>query len=151
MRLTLGLFTISAVVFGQDLRISSASAAPGREVRIEVSLESPPGKEPVALQWEMIFPSQLLDPQGDGPEIGGAEGKSDKSVACALQKPYSYTCVLFGGQKPIANDLKIIFNFKIRSDARLGPTAIRIQKAEAATADFRRSALKDAEGTLTIR
>ena len=151
MRLTLWLLSIAAVVSGQELSISPVDAAPGNEVRVEISIQSTPGKAPVALQWEMIFPVQLLDPEGDGPEIAQAAKASGKTVACAMNKPYSYTCVLFGGQQPIANGSIVAIRFKIRSDARLGPTAIRIEKAEAATGGLVRSALKDAEGTVTIR
>jgi hypothetical protein len=137
-------------MFAQDLRVLSVGGAPGEAVALVVSLNSPAGKAPAVLQWEMIFPAELVDPEGNGPEIGAAARDSGKSVTCAVRKPYSLFCVLAGGQKPIANGSIAIFHFRIRANARAGKSAFKIQAAEAATLDLREIALKDAEAILTV-
>jgi hypothetical protein len=151
MRLAWILLGGLPAILGQDLRLSPVSGAPGERVALEVLLNSPAGKAPLALQWETVFPAQLLDPEGNRPETGAAAKDSGKSVTCAVRKAYSLICVLAGGQKPITNGSIAIFYFRIRADARVGTSTFRTQAAEAATLDLKEIALEDAEGTLTVR
>ncbi len=136
---------------GQVLHVSSVASAPGERVRIEIWLDSAAATAPSALKWEVVFPAQLLELEGDGPEIGGAAMESGKSLSCSGRKPYSYACTLFGGQNPVANGLIAIFHFKLRTTAGAGTSAVRIEKAKAITADSKELTLSSAEGTVTIR
>jgi hypothetical protein len=136
---------------GQVFRVSSVTSAPGEKVRLEISLDSATARALSALKWEVVFPAQLLEIEGDGPEIGGAAMDSGKSLTCAGRKPYSYVCILFGGQNPVANGPIAIFHFKIRTTAEAGTTAVRIERAEAVTVDSKELTLDNAEGTVTIR
>src|SRR5580698_1636319 len=113
-------------MLGQDLRVSTVSGAPGERVAMEVSLNSPAGKAPVALQWETVFPAGLLDLEGNGQEAGTAAKDSGKSLKCAVQKSSSVICVLAGGQKPIANGVIAILHFKIRANARAGTSIFKV-------------------------
>jgi hypothetical protein len=133
------------------LHVSSVTSAPGENVRIEISLDSAAAKAPTALKWELVFPAQLLEPEGDDPERGSAAMDSGKSLTCARRKPYSYSCTLSGGHSPVANGPIAIFHFKIRTIAEAGTTAVRIERAEAVTVDSKELTLSDAEGTVTIR
>lgn len=137
-------------VLGQDLSISPVQGAPGESVTMEVSLNSPAGKQPVALQWETVFPVELLELEGSGAEASPAARDSGKLVTCAARKAYSLVCILAGGRKPIANGSIAIFHFRIRAEARMGTSTFTIQGAEAATMDVQDIRLKDAEGSLTI-
>ncbi len=150
MRLAWVLLSGLSAVLGQDLSIPPVAGAPGERVTMEVSLNSPAGKQPVALQWETVFPAGLLELEGSGAEAGPAAKDSGKSVTCAARKAYSVVCVLAGGQKPIPNGTIAIFHFEIRADARAGTSAFTIQGAEAATVDVQEIPLKNAEGALTI-
>jgi hypothetical protein len=132
------------------LQVSSVSGAPGEKVGLEISLDSPAGSAPVALQWETIFPAQILEDGGNGPEPGRAASDSGKSLTCTLRKTYSYLCILVGGQKPVANGPIATLRFKIRPEARAGTTVVRVERAEAVTADLKKLTVKDAEGTVTI-
>ena len=114
-------------------------------------MASPAGKAPSILKWDTIFPAQLLDVVGNGPEAGKAGKDSGKSIACAMQKPYSYTCVLFGGEKPIQDGVIATIRFKVHADVPPGKITIRVQKAEAASSDFKRFNPDDAEGSVEIR
>jgi hypothetical protein len=150
MRLTWVLLSGLSAMFGQDLRVSPVRGAPGERVALEVSLNSPAGKAPAVLRWETIFPGELVDPEGNGPEAGVAARDSGKSVTCAARKPSSWICVLAGGQKPIANGAIAVFHFRIRANARAGTSTFKIRGVEAATLDLREIALKDAEAALTV-
>jgi hypothetical protein len=151
MRFLLLLLGVSAAAAAQALTISSSEGATGSDVSVKIRLESPPGKAPVTLQMDVVFPVQLLDADAAHPEIGQAAKDSGKSIMCATHKPYSYTCLIFGGQKPIDNGSIATFRFKIHADARSGAAPLRIQNVQAVGQDFKQFALKDAEGTLTIR
>jgi hypothetical protein len=102
------------------------------------------------LKWETVFPSQLLDVLGNGLELGKAAKDADKSITCAMQKPYSYTCILFGGLKPFNNGVIATLRVKVHADARPGVTAVRVQNSEGAGDDSKRFLLKDAEGSVDI-
>src|SRR2546425_3124994 len=64
---------------GQSLRLSSAAGSPGGRVAIELSLESPAGKEPAALQWETSVPAAKLSLMDENPLAGPAAQKAGKS------------------------------------------------------------------------
>jgi hypothetical protein len=132
------------------LRVTSVAGAPGDQVQVEILLESPPGRELVTLEWEVIVPAQLLELVGDGPETGRAAADSGRLIRCSAQKSYLYACMLAGGQKPIETGTIAVFRFKIRTDAQAAIAALRIEKVEAVTSDQRRFTLHGAEGTVTI-
>jgi hypothetical protein len=67
-----------------------------------------------------------------------------------MQKPYSYTCILFGGLKPLNNGVIATLRIKLHADARPGVTAVRLQNSEAAGEDFKRIVLKNVEGSVDI-
>ncbi len=93
-RVRIGCLLLSALpVLGQALRVSSVSGAPGEKIAVVVSLD-PAGQSPATLKWRTIFPAQLLEPDGSGPEAGGAAKESGKSLTCAPREAYSYVCVL---------------------------------------------------------
>ena len=143
-------FGVTLPVCGQSLQVSPVSGAPGEKVDLVISLDSPVRSAPAALQWEIIFPAQILEDGGAGPEAGRAASDSGKSLTCAKRKTYSYACILVGGQKPVGNGPIAIFHFKIRSEAHAGTSVVRVEKAEGATADLKQLTLKDAEGIVTV-
>lgn len=135
---------------GAELRVSSAAGAPGDQVSIELSIESPPGRELAALEWKVVVPAQLLELVGDGPETGRAAADSGKLVRCSTQKRYLYSCVLAGSQKPIGSGPVAVFHFKIHTDVQPRTTALRMENVEALTVDRRPAILNSAEATVTI-
>jgi hypothetical protein len=150
MRFILGLF-IATAASAQTLTIRPVQTSPGAEFQVEISIASPPGKAPAILKWETIFPAQLVDLVSNGAETGRAAKDSGKSIACNQQKPYSYTCIVFGGKSPFADGVIATIRFKVHADAPPGKTAIRVQKIDAATVDAKPFTLDDAEGPLEIR
>ena len=140
----------SWMYLGQVFHVSSATGAPDDKIRLEISLDSGTTRAPIGLKWEVVFPAQVLELQGDGPEIGGAATDSGKSLRCTARKPYAYTCTLSGGQKPIANGSIAICHFKIRTTAKAATVVVRIENAEAVTVDSKEPTLENAEGTVTI-
>jgi hypothetical protein len=136
---------------GEAFHISSVTGAPGEKIKIEISLDSATARAPTILKWEVVFPAQILELEGSGPEIGSAAMDAGKSLTYSRRNPYSYACILSGGKNPVANGSIAIFHFKIRPTAPTGTAAVRIERAEAATVDSKELTLDNADGTVTIR
>jgi len=131
--------------------VSSVTKAPGEKVTLAIRMDSQPATAPVALKWEVVFPAQLMEMESDAPETGSAAMDSGKSLQCTAQKPYSYVCILSGGQNPIANGPMAIFHFRIRTTAEAGTTHLRIERAEATTVDSKKQTLNNTEAIVIIR
>jgi hypothetical protein len=104
-----------------------------------------------ALKWDMTFPAQLIDLEGNAPEAGASAKASGKALQCNLIKPYSYTCLLFGGEKPVSDGPIALFHFKIRTTADPVTSRLRLQDAEATTADSKRVTLNNAAASVIVR
>jgi hypothetical protein len=140
----------SLTLCGQSLRVSSIRGSPGETIGVEISLDAPTGKEPSSLKWETVFPAQLLQAEGSGPSPGSAANESGKSLICNTPKAYSYVCILAGGEKPVGNGPIATFRFKIRDEARIGPTTITVYHVEGVSGDAAPKTLGDAAGLITI-
>jgi hypothetical protein len=138
-------------ILGQASRVSSVNKTPGEKVTLTLSVDSQPGKAPVAVKWEVIFPAQLIEMESDAPERGSAAVDSGKSLQCTARSPYLYVCLLSGGQTPIADGPIAIFHFRVRTTAEAATTALRIQKATATTADSKELPLNNTESTVIIQ
>jgi hypothetical protein len=136
---------------GQTSGVSHVTKAPGEQVTLEISADSQPARAPIALQWEVVFPAQLMEMEGDAPQIGSAAADSGKSLHCMARKAYAYVCTLSGGQNPIANGSIAIFHFKIRAAAEARMTTLKIESAEATTVDSKKWTLNDTEAIVIIR
>ena len=145
------LVAVCLPVLGQTSPVSSVTKAPGDQVTLDISTNSQPGKAPVTVKWELVFPAQLMALDVDATETGSAALESRKTLQCTARNPYSYSCSLSGGQKPIANGPIAIFHFRIRTTAELGTTTLRIEKAVATTSDSKILSLNDTQATVIIR
>lgn len=133
---------------GQVLQASSALGRPGEPIAIEVSL-GPRGPFPATLKWDLIFPAQLLDLDGQ-PEPGPTAKKQGKSLACRQQKPYSCTCVLTGGSQEFQSGPIVIYHFRIRADAHPGTSPVRIEHVDAVTRKLEVVNLATQDGSIEI-
>ena len=134
----------------QSLQVLSATAAPGESVSLDIVLTAPADKAPVTVQFESSFPAQLLDMEGTGPTLGKAGLDAGKSIVCNPKRTYVFSCSVVGGDKPIANGTIAVFRFKVRGEAWTGTSAVRIEKADALTADARGFELAAAHGSLAV-
>lgn len=137
-------------IWGQSLRLSSASGYAGDYIALDVSMDAPREQRPSVLKWETIFPAQLLEPDASGPEASEMAKAAGKSITCMLRQTYAYVCILVGGQKPVDSGKVATFRFKIRSRARTGTALVRIDQVEAATADLQPLKFLGSEGQIEI-
>jgi len=149
-----GLIALEPLVLpAQSLQVSSAKAPRGERVTLEISLNSPPGHEPLGLQWEITFPVKQLT-LADGVSPGPAAEAAGKSLRCAA-KPEAggiggSRCLLIGGGQPIAGGVIARLQFRVLAAARKGAARVRVDQAIAVSKDMQQSPLAAAEATVTI-
>jgi hypothetical protein len=151
MRMTLVYLVFGCLpMFAETSATSSVMKSAGERVTLEIAAKSQPTRAPIALHWEVIFPAQLMEMDGDA-EIGSAALTSGKSLQCHAVNPHSYGCVLSGGENPIADGQIAIFHFRIRTTAGPGTTTVRIERVVTGTLDSKVLSLDDTEAVITIR
>ena len=137
------------------LRLSTASAARGEQVAIEVSLESPAGKEPLGVQWETKLPSAQVGLVDDKVLIGSAAQQAGKALSCVLKQKnaadYILRCILVGGQQPIPNGTLALLRLRISPKAQTGPARIRLEQGLAVSKDLKNLPLGPVETTVRIQ
>jgi hypothetical protein len=145
-----------ARLLAQSLQLSAATAAPGEWVAIEIALKSTPGKDILALQWEVEIPARQLDLANErAMRAVIAVQDAGKSLACAVPKetPAARTlrCILAGGQKPIPDGKVALLSLKILENAQPGPIRIRLQNAVAVSRDLEHVRFEPVETTVTVQ
>ena len=144
------LVLISLIAFAETPAVSPVVKSPGDTVTLEIAATSQPNRAPIALHFDVVFPTQLMEPEDKG-EVGSAARTSGKSLECRLINPHSYGCVISGGGNPIADGQIAIFHFRVLTTAKPGNTALRIDRAVSTTADSKIVSLKDTEAVVIIR
>jgi len=144
-----------AALFGQSLRLSSASASRGDQVAIELSLESPAGKESLALQWDTKVPIAQVSLLNDKILVGPTAQEVGKSLNCAVKEKtaetYTSRCILAGGHSPISNGAIAILRLEISRNARIGSARIRVEQGIAVSKDLKQVPLDAVETVVAIR
>src|ERR1017187_6778385 len=151
---SLSVFLCALPLLGQSIRVSSGSAAPGEKLAIEIALDSPSGKEPLALQWEATFSGEALKLDGTGPVAGPAARAAGKGLTCAPKKtspgPSKWVCILAGGQKPIGNGVVALLRFEVQAHARSGSQPIVVVNLLGASAALKKAPILRAEGAVSV-
>jgi len=149
------LLCAHAALFAQSVQISSATASHGNRVTLQVSLTSPRGYEPVALQWETTYPGNQLTPVADGVWLGPVARKAGKVVKCAPKAKSSETsgakCILIGGQQQIPNGVVAFLEFRVLPDAPKGPAHVQMDHGMAVFKNLAHASFNVAEGVIKIR
>jgi len=140
---------------GQTFRLSSASASRGDLVTIELSLESPAGKGPSALQWDAMIPIAQLSLINDKILAGSTAQEAGKSLNCSVKQKtaevQTFRCILAGGQNSLSNGTIAVLRLKIPANAQAGEARIRVQQGIAVSRDLKQSFLETVETNVTIR
>jgi Flp pilus assembly protein TadD len=144
-------FLVTIPLSAQTLRITPASGAPGQSVAVELSWDAPPESTTSAVQWEALFPAQLLEEDASGTVVGRAAEESGKTLTCAPRTVYAYSCLLAGGKMAVANGPIAVFHFRIRNDAHPGQTTFRVEKAQAVSRELNKIILPDVQAAITVQ
>ncbi|MBN9662366.1 MAG: hypothetical protein J0H49_29475 [Acidobacteria bacterium] len=145
------LLATLASTSGQSLQVSPASGSPGDSITIEVALVATADPKPSALQWDIIFPAQLLELGKPPVEASSVVRNAGKTLTCAGRNAYTTACILAGGSEAIPNGPIAAIHLKIRAEAKQGTTTVKLGKIQAVTSDLRPLTLKDLDTVITIR
>src|SRR5262252_4279735 len=116
-------FIACDVIYGQpSLTLSSGIAAAGGSVTLSVSLSSPPGSEPAALQWTTAYPASSMAPATA--LAGPSTTATGKTLSCSNSSG-AYTCVVTGmNSTPISDGIVAYLTFALSSSAGSMPVGL---------------------------
>src|SRR5215831_9095019 len=106
------IFITCGFTYGQpSLTLSSGIAAVGGSITLGVSLSSPAGSEPAALQWTTAYPASSMAPAAAS--AGPSTTAAGKALSCSSSSGV-YTCVVTGmNSTPIANGIVAYLTFTL--------------------------------------
>lgn len=150
-----GLVLLQPVLRGPTLRIPTAEGTPGGLTDAEIVLESPSGKEPLGLQWQVWLPSGQLRLEDQRILPGAAAQAAGKTLRCSERKNTGGTpvtmCLLTGGDKPIRNGTIALLKLRVLPDAKAGTAKIRVESGLGVSRDLKAVPIGVTEGGVTIR
>jgi hypothetical protein len=143
----------SAALYAQSLHIRPTSAAPGEWAVIEITWQSSPQQQLVALQWDARFPAAQLE--GDPMMRLTLDARSaGKSLNCRpgieTRETETVRCILSGGLQPIPDGVLAVLSLKIREKAQPGTVRIQIEHMMGVKRDLGAVTLDPAEALVTV-
>lgn len=148
---------VCAPLLAQSLQIVPSVATPGGSGSLLVTLSSPSGEEPVALQWKIALGTEVTAAATDI-VAGDAATTAGKNVTCAPASKdtpdNSFNCVLLGGVQNISNGT--IFSVKYRIKPTTAPQTLVVGTSGGLAVlqhgdRLRQIAIPPVEGTITVR
>jgi hypothetical protein len=147
---------VSAGAWAQTLLIPPSMVARGGSGSLLLTLESPAGKAPLALQWEFNFPRNVAVDLADI-AAGSAAESAQKTLTCRAVKTKDgaqgsvYGCILAGGQKPVPNGPVAVVRYRVPAEIRQIAEKVRVGKAIGVTADLKSIELASTQATITVK
>lgn len=145
------------ILLGQSLRVPPSQTDLKTPGIFSVTLDSPPGKAPVALQWEFSVPPVIEVTTADI-TIGKAAESARKSLTCAArsakpaaQRSVRYACILAGGRDPIGNGPFVVVRYRAHWDPKGAPIRVTIENILGASVDLKRIPIPDVDVTINIQ
>ncbi len=136
----------SNAAWAQSLMLSSATATAGTTVVLNLSVSSPAGSAPAALEWTLTYPAASV--ASISVAAGAAPTAAGKSIACAGGAA-AYTCIAYGlNSNTISNGVVAVVTATLTSSATTAligvPSALGASLAGASVA------VSTTGGTITI-
>jgi uncharacterized protein (TIGR03437 family) len=129
------------------LALSSASAAPGSTVTLNLSAVASGGAQAASLQWTMNYPALITSLST---ETGSAASAAGKGISCAVNGG-STTCVAFGlNRNALGDGVVAKTTFRLASEATAGVAEISINNVVASDAAGNSVPTSAFGGTITI-
>jgi hypothetical protein len=150
------VLALASGLSAQSLSIPPSTVKRGASGTLLLILESPPGKAPVALQWEVTFPPGVAADLADI-AAGSAAELAQKTIACRAAETKNarlgihYRCLLAGGQKTIANGPVAVIRYRVPLETKQITEAVRVGMALAVTPDLKSVDLEAVRGVITVK
>lgn len=140
-KLVIAGFMLATILSGQSLHVAPSATDRKTPGVFPVSLESPKGREPVALQWELSIPPAIAVDAGDI-SAGTAAVGAGKSVHCAKRSTSAdklhYMCILAGGRSAIPNGNIFQVRYRAAAETHGAPIRVGIENVIGVFADLKR-------------
>ncbi len=144
-------------VSGQSLHVPASTADRKTPGVFSIILDSPPGKQPVALQWEISVPPAIAIGTADI-GMGKAAESAHKSLTCAAsaKKPATqggmrYACILAGGKDPIGDGPIVTVHYRAQADVQGAPIRVVIENVLGVSTDLTRLEIANVGAIINIR
>ena len=141
----------------QSLSMPPSTVTRGASGSLLLTIESPQGKAPLALQWEFTFPKNVVVDLADI-AAGSAAGSAQKALTCRAVESAKdggqgsvYRCILAGGQKPIPNGPVATIRYRVPLEVRQIAERVRVGNAIGATADLKMVEIEVAQAAITVK
>ena len=150
------LVLASTGLWAQSLSVAPSTVTRGASGSLLLTLDSPKGKAPAALQWEFTFPAGTVVDLADI-VAGSAAESAQKALTCRsiekkdASRSSAYACILAGGQKPIPNGPVAAVRYRVPLDIRQITEKVRVDKAIGATTDLKRVDLESVQTVITVK
>ena len=145
---------LAAIVRGQSLRVEPSATDRKSPGVLSLILEAPPGKAPVAMQWEIAVPPAIAVATGDI-SVGKAAETAKKSLNCATKGGTAggvrYACILAGGQDPIPVGPVATVRYRAQADVQGAPVRVVIENILGVSADLKRIEISNAIAIIRIQ
>jgi hypothetical protein len=146
-----------ALLNGQSFRVPPSSSDAKTPGQFSIILDSPPGKAPAALQWELSVPPAVAIDKGDI-KVGKAAKAAGKSITCAA-KPgrlavpggARYACVLAGGKDIIGQGQVATVGYREQADVGGAPIRVAIENILGVSQDLKRIDIPNVDAILTFK
>jgi len=149
------IWLVPVALYGQTLHVQSEPAADGHAGTVVIRLDSPAGKEPLALQWDLEFAATALHMELTNPAAGDAAKTAGKSVACSLIAReridrFRYRCILAGGVSTIASGPIVTIPYSAEQNAKPGRYPLRLKNGLAVGKNLEKDRVKDSGVEITL-
>lgn len=153
----LATLVLCSPLVAQTFQVVPSMAPRGGTGSLLITLISPAGKEPVALQWKIMLGTEVTAAVEDI-KAGDAATTADKAVVCApvtkpVQEGLTYKCILAGGVKPIANGTVFLVKYRVKEKTTPQTVGVRISDGIAVlqhSDQLQKVDVAPADGTITV-
>ena len=145
----------AAVLYGQSLQVPTSTTDGKTPGSFSMFMDSPEGKAPVALQWEMSVPPVVAIAASDVKTSQAAESVG-KAVTCAAGANTTaggarYTCILAGGKGPITNGPIVLVSYRVQGDVHGAPIRVAIENIMGVYADLKSVKIDDTAAIIKVQ
>lgn len=147
------LFASALGLGAQSLRAPASTVGAGGKGVFSILLESPAGRAPAVLQWDLRVPPGVTV-AANGIEPGRSAKSAKKTLTCMPRKNGSsgsrvtHTCVLAGGTDPIKNGVIALVHYSAHADSGGAPVRVAITGVLGAARNATRIDMPDIEAMI---
>jgi hypothetical protein len=148
---------ISAItLFGQSLAIPPSGTDRKTPGMFLVTINSPSGKAPVALQWEFWVPPVIAINAAEI-SIGTAAESSGKSLKCVTKahvpgrrRGFRCACILAGGEAQIANGPIAVVQYRVQWDLKGSQVQVAVENVLGVSQNATPIPMANADGVIDV-